>query len=76
MSDKEEDIVIHIHPEALPDDMTQEELDEILKVMKEKIEEGTLLDDSVELDLDELAEEDPELYASIMAMEEEEEKLH
>jgi len=62
---------IKIVPGAIPDDMTQEELDEIIEVMTRKFEEGTLIEDSEEIDMDELREEDPELYDYLMSLEDE-----
>ena len=48
-----------------PDDMTQEELDELVKQIKQMAEDGTLLENSEIVDLDELEEEDPELFERI-----------
>lgn len=67
---------IKIIPGALPEDMTQEELDEIIETMQKKWEDGTLIEESEEIDMEELKAEDPELYDYIMSLEEDDEKLH
>lgn len=59
---------IKIAPGALPDDMTQDELDELLADMQKMVDDGTLFENSIPLDMEKLKEEDPEIYEQLMIM--------
>lgn len=57
---------IEFAPGAFDDfDGTQEELDELISELEQKIEDGTLFEESEPLDLEELAEEDPVKFLEI-----------
>ena len=45
-----------------PSNMTQEDLDKLVEEIKKMAEEGTLMENSEEVDLDKLQEENPDLY--------------
>jgi hypothetical protein len=45
---------------------TQEELDALVATITESVESGVFLENSEPLDLDELSENDPDLYEKIM----------
>lgn len=67
MSDEKE-MKIEIAPGALDDfEGSQEELEEFLAELEAMVADGTLIEHSQPVDLDELEEEDPELYAALMA---------
>ncbi len=68
MSEEDKEYTIRLHPDSLPDDITQEELDELLAIMEEKLANGTFWSEAEEIDMDELKESDPELYDRIMSM--------
>jgi hypothetical protein len=68
MSEEDKEYNIVLHPDSLPEDITQEELDELLRVMEEKLANGTFWSEAEEIDMDELKESDPELYDRIMSM--------
>jgi hypothetical protein len=53
--------------EQLEKDMSPEELQEFMNMIKAKIDDGSFLDESEPVDLDVLEEEDPEAYEKIMA---------
>ena len=55
---------------VLPADMTQEDLDDLLKLMQELADSGKLEEMSIPLDMEELKEREPELYNSIMQTDE------
>lgn len=46
---------------------TQEELDDLVKSFQGMIDDGSFMEESVEIDMDALAEDDPELYEILMA---------
>jgi hypothetical protein len=46
---------------------TQEELDELIAEIYKMVESGELLENSIAIDFDDLAEEDPELAEKLMA---------
>lgn len=52
--------------EALEDELSPEELQQLMDEMKAKIEDGSFFDDSESIDLDELREQDPDLYDLLM----------
>lgn len=66
--------------EGMEAEMSNEDLQELLNQIKEMVESGTLEENSSEVDMEELAMEDPELFAIIqerrIGMEEEINKLH
>jgi hypothetical protein len=47
-------------------DGTQEELDELIKGITEAFESGELLENSEKVDLEELAQDEPELYQQLV----------
>lgn len=47
-------------------DGTQEELDNLIKEITDLAESGQLLEQAVEIDLDDVEENDPELYKMLM----------
>ncbi len=49
----------------LPDDMTQKDLDDLLKLMTELAESGRLEEMSIPIDMEDLKEKEPELYKSL-----------
>jgi len=53
--------------EQLEETMSPEDLQELLNQIQTKAEDGTLLEDSVAVDLDKLREEDPLEYELLMA---------
>lgn len=48
--------------EMLEDELSPEELQELMDVLKRKIEDGTFLSESKSVDLEELRDTDPEMY--------------
>jgi len=56
---------IKIAPGAF-DGIPEEDQKEIFEEIERMLEDGTLFENSVEVDLDALMEEDPELYAKLM----------
>lgn len=44
---------------------TQEELDELIAELTKSVEDGSFLDKSVFIDMEQLAEEDPELFETL-----------
>lgn len=48
------------------DGLDQDEIDDIMVEMQQMIDSGELLEQSTPVDMDELAEEDPELYALLV----------
>ena len=61
---------------CFPDDMTQEEIDEIVKEITSMVEDGSLMANSEPLDMDKLEVEDPEMYHQLMQMENHKETVH
>ena len=57
---------IEIAPGAF-DGLDQDEIDEIMAEIQALADSGDLLNESVPVDMDELAEEDPELYRLLLA---------
>ena len=53
-------------PGCFPDDMTQEEIDEMVDTLTKMANDGTLFENSEPIDLDELEENDPEAYAKLI----------
>jgi type II secretory pathway component PulF len=51
--------------EQLEQEMSHEELQQLMNDMQAALENGTLFSDSNEVDLDELEQSDPELYKSL-----------
>jgi NAD(P)H-dependent FMN reductase len=66
MSDEDDKkIVIKFAPgalEALEENMDPQELQEFLNTLKAKVEDGSIFEESTEVDWEELEEEDPETY--------------
>ncbi len=52
--------------ESLENEMTPEELQAFMDELQQKIESGSLFEDSTEVDLTELERTDPEIYAALM----------
>jgi hypothetical protein len=48
------------------DDLDPDEVNEVMAAFQEAIESGTLMEMSEPVDMDELADEDPELYKLLM----------
>lgn len=67
MSDEDKKLKIEIAPGAFDFfEGSQEELDELMASLEQMVADGSFLADSVEIDMDALAEEDPELYEILM----------
>lgn len=52
--------------EQMQQEMSAEEIQELLTKLQADIEAGTLFDQSEEIDLDRMKQEDPEEYAALM----------
>lgn len=48
-------------------DLTVEEQEDLIEQLQQMVQDGTLFEHSKPVDLDELAEEDPELYSIIQS---------
>lgn len=72
----DEKLTIKFAPGCFPDDMTQEEIDEISAELTKMVEEGTLFENSEPIDMERLELEDPEMYEQLMRLEEHEETFH
>jgi hypothetical protein len=56
--------------EQMEQDMTPAEMQEFMDMLKAKIEDGSLFEESTPVDMEELAEDDPEAYEQmVQAME-------
>jgi hypothetical protein len=75
MSDKDDkkDIEVKFAPgclEQLESEMSPEDLQELMNKISEAIADGSFFTDAVEVNMDELADQDPELYETLKSFDE------